>query len=174
MKRLLSFSIHISLWELQRMRKFILQKLPRNLLLLWLVWLFGLLLCLIITNNPRLSSQSLDFLKLKWESSKKLKLTYPMLKLNSKVYKISKLDLERHLRMPWQRKLDFLNQLPRQGRRWTKLIDLLTPFKQIKLDGFKMLTNSNLLNWDLLVMLLKLALSSLIADHSTLNSDLNY
>jgi len=66
-----------------------------------------------------------------------------MHRLSSKLYKISKLDSEKHSKTPWLKRQDFPNLLPKLERRWTKLTDLLTPFKQIRLDGFKMPMSSN-------------------------------
>jgi len=57
----------------------------------------------------------------------------------------------------------------RLEERWTKPIDLSTPFKITKSDGKPLLRNSNPLSKDLLVMSPRHALSYLIADHLTLN-----
>jgi len=61
----------------------------------------------------------------------------------------------------------------RLEERWTKPIDLLTPFKITKSDGKPLLRNSNPLSKDLLVMSQRHALSYLTADHLTLNSELS-
>jgi hypothetical protein len=61
----------------------------------------------------------------------------------------------------------------RLKERWTKLTDLSTPFKITRSDGKPPPKNSNHLSKGLLVMLPKLALSSLTVVHSTLSSEVN-
>lgn len=73
----------------------------------------------------------------------------------------------------WQTREHSKKKPTRPEERWIKPIDLLTLYKIIRSDGRQVPKNSNHLSKDLLVMWPKLALSYLIAAHSTQSSEPN-
>jgi hypothetical protein len=59
-----------------------------------------------------------------------------------KVSLLSRLNLKSNMILKLLKRMRLLRELTKQERRWTRQIDLLTHYRIIRKDGFKMLMSS--------------------------------